>query len=67
VACEVNHERLVEVRVQALSEAVDDSPPEKVRPCDIQKVINSLKLIKVYGTDVLSKEYLELLPRRPLI
>jgi hypothetical protein len=34
----------VEADVQALLEAVDDTPLEKVRPCDIQKLIKSLKL-----------------------
>jgi hypothetical protein len=29
---EENHERRVEAQAQALLEAVDDSPPEKVRP-----------------------------------
>jgi hypothetical protein len=33
-----NHERLVEARVQALLESADNSPPERVRPCDIQKL-----------------------------
>jgi hypothetical protein len=32
---DVNHKRRVEARVQALLEAVDGSPLEKVRPCDI--------------------------------
>jgi hypothetical protein len=34
----------VEARVQALLEAADNTPLEKVRPCDIQKVIKLLKL-----------------------
>jgi hypothetical protein len=37
---EENHERRVQARVQALSEGVDDNPPEKVRPCDVEEVIN---------------------------
>jgi hypothetical protein len=37
----------VVARVQALFEAVDDDLPERVRPCDIQKLINSLKLRKI--------------------
>jgi hypothetical protein len=45
--CEENHERPVEALVQGLSEAVYDSPPEKGRPCDVQKLIKSLKLGKV--------------------
>jgi hypothetical protein len=31
------------LRVQALLEVVDNNPPEKIRPCDLQKLINSLK------------------------
>jgi hypothetical protein len=36
VLCEENHERRVEAQVQALFEAVDNSPPEKARPCGAQ-------------------------------
>jgi hypothetical protein len=43
---EENHEQQTLARVQALSEAVDDNPPERVRPRDAQKLINSLKLKK---------------------
>jgi hypothetical protein len=32
-----NHERQVEARVQALLKAEDNNPPEKARPCDLQK------------------------------
>jgi len=39
--CEENHEQQVEACVQALSKATDHSLPEEVRPCDIQKLINS--------------------------
>jgi hypothetical protein len=35
-----NQERWVEARVQDLLEAVDNSPPDRVRPCDLQKLIN---------------------------
>jgi hypothetical protein len=41
--CEENHERQVEARVQALFEAVDSNPSERIRPCDLQKLLNSLK------------------------
>jgi hypothetical protein len=44
--CDKNHERRVKARVQALLEAVDNNPPERIRPCDLQKLINSLKLKK---------------------
>jgi hypothetical protein len=49
--CDENHERLVETTVQALLEAVDNKPPERIRPCDLQKLINSLKLRKSCGID----------------
>jgi hypothetical protein len=38
--------RRVEARVQALLETVDTSPPQRIMPCDIKKLINSLKLRK---------------------
>jgi hypothetical protein len=47
--CDYNHERWVEARVQALLETVENSPPERERPCDLQKLINSLKLRKACG------------------
>jgi hypothetical protein len=49
--CDDNHERRVEARVQALIETVDNSLPERVRPCDLEKLINSLKLRKACGID----------------
>jgi hypothetical protein len=57
----------VEARVQALLEAEDNDSPEKLRPCDLQKLINSLKLNKAYGIDGIPNEYLRHLPRRPLV
>jgi hypothetical protein len=42
--CGENHEQQVMARVWVLSEAVDDSPPERVRPYDVQKLIRSFKL-----------------------
>jgi hypothetical protein len=65
--CDENHKRQVEARVQALLEAKDNEPPEKVRPCDLQKLINSLKLNKAYGIDGIPNECLRHLPRRPLV
>jgi hypothetical protein len=46
--CDVNDERPVEATVQALLEGVD-KPPERIRPCDLQKLINSLKFRKSCG------------------
>jgi hypothetical protein len=44
--CHETHERRVEAGVQALLKAVDKKTPERVRPCDVKKLITSLKLIK---------------------
>jgi hypothetical protein len=33
--CDDNHEQRVEARVQTLLEAVDNNPPERIRPCDL--------------------------------
>jgi hypothetical protein len=57
----------VETRVQALLEAVDKKPPERIRPCDLQKIINSLKLMKSCGIDGIPDEGLRHLPGRPLV
>jgi hypothetical protein len=46
--CDENHERRVEAKVQALLETVDKNPPPRIRPCDVQKSISSLKLRKAY-------------------
>jgi hypothetical protein len=65
--CDENHERQVEARVQALLEAEDNDPPEKVRPCDLRKLINSLKLNKACGINSIPTECLRHFPRRPLV
>jgi hypothetical protein len=65
--CDENHERRVEARVQALLETVDDSPPEGVRPCYVQKIMKALKLKKACGIDGIPNECLRHLPRRPLV
>jgi hypothetical protein len=65
--CDENHERRVEARVQALLEAVDNKPPERIRPCDLQKLLNSLKFKKACGIDDIPNECLRQLPRRPLV
>jgi hypothetical protein len=44
--CDENHEGR-----QTLLEAVDSKPPERIRPCDLQKLISSLKLRKSCGID----------------
>jgi hypothetical protein len=65
--CDYNHERRVEARVQVLLETVDNSPPERVRPCDIKNLIYSLKLRKACGIDGIPNECLRHFPRRPLV
>jgi hypothetical protein len=42
-------------------------PPERIRPCDLQKLLNSLKLKKACGIDDIPNECLRSLPRRPLV
>jgi hypothetical protein len=49
--CDENHEWQVEATVHALLITVDNSPPQKIRPCDLKKLINSLKLRKACGID----------------
>jgi DNA polymerase III delta subunit len=61
--CDENHERRVEARVQALLEAVDNNPPERIRPCDLQKLINFLKLKKACGIDGNPNKCLRHLPK----
>jgi hypothetical protein len=41
----------METCVQALLEAGDNTPQERVKPCDVQNEINSLKLKKACGID----------------
>jgi hypothetical protein len=65
--CDENHERRVEAGVQALLETVDKNPTQRIRPCDVQKLIKSLKLRKACGIDDIPNECLRHLPRRPLV
>jgi hypothetical protein len=53
--------------VQTLLEAVDNKPPDRIRSCVLQKIINSLKLRKTCGIDGIPNESLRHLPRRPLV
>jgi len=59
--CDENHKRLVEARVEALLEEVDNSP------IDIQKVIHSLKLCSACVSDGIPNARLGKLPSRPLV
>jgi hypothetical protein len=53
--CDGNHERRVEAKVQALMESVDNGRPQRIRPCDVQKLINTLKLRKSCRIDGIPK------------
>jgi hypothetical protein len=57
----------VEAIVQALLATVDKNPHHRIRPCDVQKLIKSLKLRKACGTDGIPNECLRHLTRRPLV
>jgi hypothetical protein len=67
IMCDENHEERLEARVQALLETVDNNPPQRIRPCDLQKLINSLKFRKTCGIYGIPSECLRHLPRRPLV
>jgi hypothetical protein len=45
----------------------DKSHPQRIRPCDLQKLIKSLKLREVCGIDGITNECLRHLLRRPLV
>jgi hypothetical protein len=66
-----NHEREVDTTVQALLAYIDGTPLDKLRPCDIHKLANSLKLRKASGLDGIPNEclrhLLHLLPLLPLV
>jgi hypothetical protein len=57
----------VEARVQVLLETVDNNPPQRIRPCALQKLIKSLKLRKACGIDGIPIECITHLPRWPLV
>jgi hypothetical protein len=65
--CDERHEQRVEAYVQAQLEAEDNTPTQRVRPCDIQKLIHTLKLRKACGIDGIQNECPRHLPRRPLV
>jgi hypothetical protein len=44
--CDERHERRVETIVQDVLETEDTAPSEKIRLCDLKKLMNSLKLKK---------------------
>jgi hypothetical protein len=65
--CDENYKRQVETRVQALLASVNDTPLRKVRPCNIHKLANSLKVRKPSRLDCIWNEGRWHLPRRPLV
>jgi hypothetical protein len=62
-----NHEPLVKGRGQGKLEAVNDSPPEKMCPCDVQKLINSLKHRTFCAIYDIQNECLGQIPSRVLV
>jgi hypothetical protein len=65
--CDEIYEQRVGARVQTLLEAADNKPPERIRPCDLQQLISSLKLRESCGIDGIPNECLRQLPRRPVV
>jgi hypothetical protein len=65
--CDKNHKWRMEARIQALLADENSNPPEKIRPCDLQKLINILTLKKTSGINGITNESLKHLPRRPLV
>jgi hypothetical protein len=57
----------VETTIQALLASVDDAPLGKVRPCDLHKLANSLKLIKACGHNGIPDECIRHFPRRSFV
>jgi hypothetical protein len=57
----------VEARFQALLDAIDYNVTERVRSCNVHKIMNSLKLRKACEIDGILKECLRHLPRKPLV
>jgi hypothetical protein len=53
----------VEATVQALLETVDNNSSQRIRPCNLQNLINFLKLRKACGIDGIPNEYLRNLLR----
>jgi hypothetical protein len=64
--CDENHDRW-RTGVQALLAPVDNNPMGKVRPCDIHKLVNTLKMRKACGLGGIPNECLRHFPRSPLV
>jgi len=65
--CEEHHERRVEALVQDLLETEDTAPSEIIIPCDLKRLIKSLRLKKACGIDGIQNECLRYLPKRILV
>jgi hypothetical protein len=65
--CDENHERRAEDGVQTLLAAEDNDSPEKIRPCHLQKLINTLTLKRACVIHGIPNEYVKHLPRRSLV
>jgi len=65
--CDERHEQRVQGYVQVLLDAEDNTAAESVRPCDVQKIIRTLKFGKACGLEDIPNECLGHLPRRPLV
>jgi hypothetical protein len=65
--CEEHHERRVEALVQDVLETEDTAPSERIRSCDLKRLINTLRLKKDCGIDGIPNECLWYLPKRPLV
>jgi hypothetical protein len=59
-----DHERLVVALIEALFEVVDNNPTKEIRPCEVQKILNCVKLKKACGIDGIPNECLRHLPRK---
>jgi hypothetical protein len=56
--CDKNHEQRAETRVRGLLAPVDNTPLGEIKPCDIPKLVSSLKLRKACGLDGIPNECL---------
>jgi hypothetical protein len=65
--CDENHKGQVEATVRTLLDTIENNSPERIRPRELQKLANSLKIRKACGIDGIQNEYLRQLPRRPLV
>jgi hypothetical protein len=57
----------VEAQVEALLATADEDTPVNFQPCDFSKEIQFLKFRKVCCFDGIPNEYLQHLPRRPVV